>query len=276
MRDLRVPPPPIPLLAWRPLAGILFRQIVLYRRSVPRWMEIFYWPLLDLLVWGFLTLYLKRIPDFMPSAVSSLLGALLLWDLLYRAQQGISVMFLEEIWSRNLVHLFIAPVTPLHIVAGAVISSLVKVILSSSLAAMLAYWLFSFRILQMGADLFLFALALLVMGWALGIMTTSIILRFGQEAEVLAWGVIFLFQPFSAVFNPVGVLPPLAREISRGVPASYIFEGMRHVLVHGTLPVRDLVMALLLDGLYLVVALVLYTRVLARARRKGFHLKLGS
>jgi ABC-2 type transport system permease protein len=239
-------------------------------------MEIFYWPLLDLLVWGFLTLYLKKIPSFMPSAVTSLLGALLLWDLLYRAQQGISVMFLEEIWSKNLIHLLIAPITPFHVVGGAVLSSIVKVLLSSSVAAFLAYLLFSFKIFSLGLHLFFFILALLMMGWALGILTTAVILRYGQEAEVLAWGVIFLFQPFSAVFNPVSVLPQVAADISRVVPASYVFEGMRSVLVHGHLPVGDLMMAFLLDFLYAAVALSVYSRVIARARQKGFHLKLGS
>ena len=269
-------PPPVSLFAWRPLAGILYRQVVLYRRSLPRWMEIFYWPLLDLLVWGFLTLYLKKIPSFLPSAVVSLLGALLLWDMLYRAQQGISVMFLEEIWSRNLIHLLVAPVTPYHIVFGAILSSFGKVLLSSAVAATLAYFLFSFKIFSLGLDLIFFVGALLAMGWALGIMTTAVILRFGQEAEVLAWGVIFLFQPFSAVFNPVGVLPPLAAAISRVVPASYVFEGMRSLLTGGTLPVRDLLMAYLLDGVYMAGAIFLYSRVIARARRRGFHLKLGS
>ncbi|MGC8529106.1 MAG: ABC transporter permease [Leptospirillia bacterium] len=268
--------PPVSLLAWRPLAGILYRQVVLYRRSLPRWMEIFYWPLLDLLVWGFLTLYLKKIPSFLPSAVVSLLGALLLWDMLYRAQQGISVMFLEEIWSRNLIHLLVSPVTPYHIVLGAILSSFAKVLLSSTVAATLAYFLFSFKIFSLGLDLIFFVGALLAMGWSLGIMTTAVILRFGQEAEVLAWGVIFLFQPFSAVFNPVGVLPPFAAAISRVVPASYVFEGMRSLLSGGTLPVRDLVMAYLLDAVYMAGAIFLYSRVIARARRKGFHLKLGS
>ncbi len=266
----------VPLLAWRPIVGILYRQIVLYRRSLPRWMEIFYWPLLDLLVWGFLTLYLKKMPSFMPSAVTSLLGALLLWDLLYRAQQGISVMFLEEIWSRNLVHLLVAPVTPFHIIGGAILSSVAKVLLSSSVAATIAYFLFSFRIFSLGLDLLFFVLSLLMMGWALGILTTAVILRFGQEAEVLAWGVIFLFQPFSAVFNPVAVLPPIAAKITYFVPASYVFEGMRSVLIHGFLPLRDLFMAFMLDFCYVIVALIVYVRVINRSRQKGFHLKLGA
>ena len=73
-----------------------------------------------------------------------------------------------------------------------------------------------------------------------------------------------------------GLAPPLAAAISRVVPASYVFEGMRSLLTGGTLPVRDLLMAYLLDGVYMAGAIFLYSRVIARARRRGFHLKLGS
>ena len=177
-------PPPVSLFAWRPLLGILYRQVVLYRRSLPRWMEIFYWPLLDLLVWGFLTLYLKKIPSFLPSAVVSLLGALLLWDMLYRAQQGISVMFLEEIWSRNLIHLLVAPVTPYHIVFGAILSSFGKVLLSSMVAATLAYFLFSFKI---------FSSALILAPLAMRAVWT-----FFQKAEGAAFFMAFFMAFFLA------------------------------------------------------------------------------
>ena len=188
--------PPVPLFALRPLAGILLRQVYLYRRSIPRWMEIFYWPLLDLLVWGFLTLYLKQ--GVLPgsTAAQALLGGLLLWDMLYRSQQGISVVFLEEIWSRNLYNLMVAPVTPYHIIAGAMMTGILKITLSSGTAILLAYLLFSYSLFSLGLSLIPFVLCLVIMGWALGIMTTALILRFGQEAEVLAWGVIFLFQPW--------------------------------------------------------------------------------
>lgn len=264
------------LLAWRPIAGILLRQLYLYKRSLPRWMEIFYWPLLDLLVWGFLTLYLRQGANMIPGTAQALLGGLLLWDMLYRSQQGISVVFLEEIWSKNLYNLLVAPITPFHVIGGAMLTGLLKVALSSGVAIVLAYFLFSYSLFSLGVSLIPFVMALLVMGWALGIMTTALILRFGQEAEVLAWGVIFLFQPVSAVFNPVSVLPPGFHQVAFFVPASHVFEGMRAVLNGKGLPWNELGWAFIMDGVYFSGALYLFHRVLERARRTGFSLKLGS
>lgn len=268
--------PPVPLFSLRPLAGILLRQVYLYRRSIPRWMEIFYWPLLDLLVWGFLTLYLRQ--GVLPgtTAAQALLGGLLLWDMLYRSQQGISVVFLEEIWSRNLYNLMVAPVTPYHVIAGAMMTGILKITLSSGTAILLAYLLFSYSLFSLGLSLIPFVLCLVIMGWALGIMTTALILRFGQEAEVLAWGVIFLFQPVSAVFNPVSVLPDGFRQIAFFVPASHIFEGMRQVLSGRGFSWPQLGWALVFDLLYVAGSLFLFSRVLKRARKVGFSLKLGS
>ncbi|BAM06640.1 ABC2 transporter [Leptospirillum ferrooxidans C2-3] len=268
--------PSISLFTIRPMLGVMLRQFYLYRRSLPRWMEIFYWPLLDLLVWGFLTLYLRQGSIIASHAVYSLLGALLLWDMLYRSQQSISMVFLEEIWSRNLYHLLVSPLTPYHVIFGAILTGILKVSLSSGLAIFLAYHFFSFSLFSIGLSLIPFILALLCMGWALGILTTALILRFGQEAEVLAWGVIFLFQPVSAVFNPVSVLPPVFRNIAMFVPASHVFEGMRQVVNGGRFPGGQLMVAFFLDGCYLFLALIVFGWVMARAKREGFSLKLGA
>ncbi|MDA8059639.1 MAG: ABC transporter permease [Nitrospiraceae bacterium] len=268
--------PSVSIFAIRPMMGVMLRQFYLYRRSLPRWMEIFYWPLLDLLVWGFLTLYLKQGSLIASHAVYSLLGALLLWDMLYRSQQSISMVFLEEIWSKNLYHLLVSPLTPYHVIFGAILTGIMKVSLSSGLAIFLAYQFFSFSFFSIGISLVPFVMALLFMGWALGILTTALILRFGQEAEVLAWGVIFLFQPVSAVFNPVSVLPVTFRDIAMFVPASHVFEGMRQVVNGGPFPGQQLMVAFFLDGCYLLIALGIFGWVMARARREGFSLKLGA
>src|SRR3989304_542095 len=73
------------------------RHLYLYKRSLPRLMEIFYWPFLDLVLWGFVTIYLVQFKGQLPNFVAFFLGALILWDILFRSQQGISVSFLEDI-----------------------------------------------------------------------------------------------------------------------------------------------------------------------------------
>ena len=70
------------------IGGLLSRHLYLYKRSFARMLEIFYWPFLDLVVWGFITMYLKDAGVSLHGAVAFFLGALILWDVLFRAQQG--------------------------------------------------------------------------------------------------------------------------------------------------------------------------------------------
>ncbi|MEE9614166.1 MAG: ABC transporter permease, partial [Thermodesulfobacteriota bacterium] len=204
------------------------RHLYLYKRSLPRLMEIFYWPLLDLLVWGFISLYLARYggKGLLPDFVAFFVGALILWDILFRCQQGLSISFLEDMWSRNLLNVFVSPFTPVEYVCSLLVISSIKLALASTVLVTLALMLYSFNIFVLGFPLIPLVCNLIIMGWSIGIITTAVILRYGQEAEVLAWGIAFLFQPVSCVFYPVEILPPVLQTIAWFVPASHVFEGM--------------------------------------------------
>ena len=80
------------------ITALLYRHMCLYKRSFPRVLEIIYWPFVDLVIWGFITIYLAQFKEALPNFVLFFLGALILWDVLFRAQQGITISFLEEIW----------------------------------------------------------------------------------------------------------------------------------------------------------------------------------
>ena len=108
--------------------ALVARHLYLYRRSLPRMMEIFYWPFLDLVIWGFITVYLMKFQGQIPGAVTFFLGALILWDVLFRAQQGITISFLEEIWARNLMNLFASPLKPNEFLAATMVMSALKVV----------------------------------------------------------------------------------------------------------------------------------------------------
>lgn len=184
------------------IGGLLSRHMYLYKRSFARMLEIFYWPFLDLVVWGFITMYLKEAGVSLHGAVAFFLGALILWDVLFRSQQGVAVSFLEEMWSRNLMNLFASPLTVGEYLASTMIMSILKVTAVASLMMLFAWMLYSYDMLKIGLSLLPFILNLVLSGWIIGVLTTSIIMRFGQQAEVLAWGMVFLFQPISCVFYP--------------------------------------------------------------------------
>ncbi len=258
------------------IAAIIQRHLYLYGRSVPRCAEIFFWPLLDLLVWGFVTLYLRAYQQALPNFVAFFLGALILWDILFRAQQGISISFLEEIWSRNLLNLFVSPMRTGELLAALMCMSVVKLIAAGTVATLLAWWLYSFNLFLLGVSLIPFVLNLLMMGWSIGIVTIAAILRYGQSAEILAWGLALFIQPISAVFYPVSVLPTWLQPIALAIPSSHIFEGMREVIHAGAIPVSHLVVAFLLNVFYLLSAITFFYWNLRVVRERGLLIRSGT
>jgi ABC-2 type transport system permease protein len=258
------------------IVAVCLRYLYLYKRSAPRLMEIFYWPLLDLMLWGFITLYLAKYKQNLPNFAAFLLGALILWDILFRSQQGISVSFLEDVWSRNFLNLFASPLRPGEYLVSLMVMSVFKIVIAGTVMSLLAWLFYSFNFFLIGISLVPFILSLVMLGWAIGIVTMSFILRLGQEAEILAWGIGLLFQPVSAVFYPVSVLPGFLRVIARAVPSSYVFEGMRTVISSGSrFPLKPLSVSLALSAAYLAGALVLFHFTFQSVRKKGLLTRIG-
>ncbi|MEM7387221.1 MAG: ABC transporter permease, partial [Verrucomicrobiota bacterium] len=115
---------------------------------------------------------------------------------------------------------------------------------------------------------------LMVFGWSLGMISISLILRWGQAAESLAWAVPFMIQPLSAVFYPVSVLPAWVQPIAYALPPTHIFEGMREVLIDGNMPVDHLIWASLLNLVYLAIAGGFFGWILSYVRRRGLLTKV--
>lgn len=257
------------------VAAFTLRYLYLYKRSFPRLMEIFYWPLLDLLVWGFVSVYLARYKGGLPEFITFFIGALILWDILFRSQQGISISFLEDIWSRNLLNLFVSPLTAAEYVVTLLVMSGLKLFFTTTVLITLAWILYSFDIFLLGFPLVPLIANLIIMGWSVGIITTAIILRFGQEAEVLAWGIALLFQPVSAVFYPVEVLPPWFQAVAQFIPSAHVFEGMRQVIATGVFPAYHLAWASALNCGYIIASGLFFTWNFKAVKARGLLVKAG-
>ena len=59
-------------------------------------------------------------------------------------------------------------------------------------------------------------------------------LRNGLGAENLAWTIMFLFLPLTCVYYPVAVLPAWLQAVAWALPPTYVFEGMRALLMEHT------------------------------------------
>jgi ABC-2 type transport system permease protein len=254
--------------------GLLERQLFLYRRSMIRMLEVVYWPVMDLLVWGFVSVYVGRVRGGGAQAVAFFIGGMILWDLFFRAQQAISVSFLEDIWTRNLINVFVSPISTGEFIAAMLLLGVMKVIVTAALLSGLAYALYAFNLFQYGLALVPFVANLLLSAWGIGIITIAMILRWGQGAETLAWAIPFLFTPFSAVFYPVSVLPAALRPIAWALPPTHSFEGMRAVLSGGTFPWDRVGWGLAENAVLLAASAMIFSWVMYIARDRGLLLRI--
>lgn len=258
-------------MSWRRVLAIYRRYFYSSIHSPPLIFDIAVWPLLDLMIWGLLTRFIEESQTELPLPIGFLLGGVLIWDLLFRASQGISLAFLDDsAWSRNALNIFASPVRPSEYLAGATLWMLARVAVGWSVMAAGAYFLFSFGVLEIGASLLIFALAAMLFGVVMSLVVVGVILRFGNTAEILAWGIAELVSPLCAVYYPLSVLPGWAQRLAWWLPPSHVFEGMRAVLAGRPAPLGSLAIALALDLVYLGGAFVFAHRMLRQLRRRGF------
>src|ERR1700692_694947 len=118
-------------LSWRRIGAMIVRYLYLLRSSWPRLLELVYWPAVQMMMWGFLQLYIGENSGFFARAGGTFVGAVLLWDILFRGQLGFSVSFLEEMWSRNLANLMISPLRPVEFVIALIVMSLLRLTIST-------------------------------------------------------------------------------------------------------------------------------------------------
>lgn len=257
--------------------GLMYRHLALYRRSWPRLVELCYWPVLQMCIWGFTASFLamRMGSSLAATAGAALLGGVLLWEVTLRSQMGVSISFMEEMWSRNLGHVFVSPLRPWELVAALLGMSVIRMTIGVLPAILLAWAFYAFNLFALGPVLVLFFINLMIMGWAVALGVVSLILRHGSGAEALAWGILFGLAPFSAVFYPVSVLPAVVQPIAWVLPSSHVFEGMRGVLLDGVVHWEQLAAAFGLNVVWIGGASLLFARQFHAARVRGALLSMG-
>ncbi len=255
--------------------AMLLRYLYILRSSWPRTLELLYWPTLQMLIWGFMSQFLRQNSSYVAQAFGVLLAAVMLWDLLFRSQLGLSISFLEEMWARNLAQLFVTPLRPYEWVLSLLAMSVIRVLLGVIPAASLAIPLYHYSIFDMGLPLVAFYVVLTAMGWALGLAICGGILRHGMGAESLAWTVIFALAPLSCVYYPVTILPGWLQPVAWCLPSTYVFEGMREVLFTGAFRTDYFLAAIGLDLVFLAVGTTIFFIAFRDARRRGALLQTG-
>ena len=234
-----------------------------------------YWPTIQMILWGLVTMFLVQESPWVSQAGGALIAGVLLWDVLFRGQIGLSLAFLEEMWSRNLGHLFSSPMRPWELICALMLISFLRTTIGIAGAVGFAALLYHFSIFDLGFPVIAFFFCLIVMGWAIGLVIAGLLMRFGLGAENLAWLVIFAFAPISCVYYPLSVLPDWLEPLAALVPSAYVFEGMRAILVDGTFRADLLWRAIALDAAYVAIGVAAFLWMFRAARIRGLLHQIG-
>lgn len=251
------------------VAAVALRQWYLIRGSTSRIVPLFAWVVVDVVLWGFITRFLNSFPSTRYDFVPAVLGAVLLWDFLTRVMQGVTMAFFEDVWTRNFLNVFATPIRISEYLGGLVTSSIATSAVGLVVMVLVATAAFGLRFSTYGVLLAPFLGVLFLFGIALGITGVSIVLRLGPAAEWFIWPLPAIISPFACVFYPLATLPPWMRVFSRLLPPSYVFEGMRAIVLGRPVPLSALVPGALLAVLYLGLACLLFARVHRYAVRVG-------
>jgi ABC-2 type transport system permease protein len=261
--------------SWSRVSAIVLRYWYLLRASWPRLFELMYWPTIQMVLWGFLSMFLTTQSGVLAQAAGILIGAFLLWDIVFRAQLGVSLGFLEEVWSRNFSSLFVSPLRIYEWMTSLMVMSLIRTAIGMTPAILLALILYHYNLFDLGLPVVGFMLGLIMMGWWLGFFAIAVIIRHGMGAEILAWMMVFLLAPISAVYYPVSTLPEWLQPVALLVPATHIFEGMRAVMFQHHFDSHFLVSAFALNIFYLALSWLYFLWSFRRARHAGGLIQMG-
>lgn len=249
--------------------GVFFRYFYVMRKGLHQLSDLFYWPLVDILLWGLTSVWVQSQNFEMPNMPLILMTGLIFWQISWRGSVDISVSLLQEFWHRNLVNFFSTPLKLSEWIAGILLLSLCKLTITIAFGSLLVYLLYTLNVFSIGWAFLPFTASLLIFGWAMGFLASSAIIYYGHSVEMFAWMIGGLFAPFSGVFYPIAVLPGWAQYISWCLPTTYIFEGMRSILYQGVFPTTYFWISVALNTVFLGGAILLFVHMFEKSREKG-------
>jgi len=257
------------------ISAMILRYWYLLLSSWPRLLELIYWPALQVITWGFIQHYISQNATFFARAGGTLIGAVILWDILFRGQLGFSISFLEEMWARNLGNLIMSPLKPIEFLLSLMVMSLIRLAIGIIPMTVLALVLFHFNVYALGLPLIAFFCNLIFTSWSVGIFVSGLVLRHGLGAESIVWTLMFAIMPLGCVYYPVSVLPVWLQHVAWALPPTYVFEGMRALLIENTFRTDLMLSAVAINLISLSACFAAFLALLRSAKKNGSLLSGG-
>ena len=253
------------MFSYRRLFAFFLRHTYPLRRDFDLLSDMVYWPLIDTLVWGVTGQWLGGTSKLLVAFMTSLV----LWNVIWRSQSEVARNLMDEIWNSNLMNLFSTPLRVREWLAGVLLLSIMKMAISVGVVSLAVLLLYQVNVTNLGWWLVPFFIGATMTGWWIGLVSASIVLRYGQRMQTVIWTLPGILLPFSAIYFPLDQLPSFMQPVARLVPTMYIFEFMRGLLFSTGGNLDQLIFSFGLNTLYLVLAIIYFVRSFEYSRNLG-------
>jgi len=248
--------------------AIMQQEYYITKRSLEVIIDLFFFSSITIVVFGYVSKFLAGSNN--PEAAYFLIIGLALWEIVRVGQYSVTVEVLWNVWSRNLSNIYVSPITSMEYLSSLMITALLKSIIVLTLIGIIIKIIFGFDLLAIGiANLFLHFINLTIFSWSMGIFILGLIYRFGTRIQALSWGLIYIFQPLSAAFFPLSVLPEPLQVVARIVPTSYVFESARRNLTNNRIELDQFFIALILNIIYFAGSAIFFYFMFKKSRSTG-------
>jgi ABC-2 type transport system permease protein len=251
------------------------RHLYLISNSVPRIIDLIYWPTVQVFLWGFISKFFTENSAYYNNTVGVILTAAILYDFLFRASITFNMMFLEEIWSRNFTNLFIAPIKINEIITSLTLTALLRTLVGLVPAAILAIPLFGVSVFKLGIPLLFLLLGLYIFGITLGLLVSAGLLRFGPSFESVAWASLFFLAPLGCIYYPIEILPNSLQLVAKALPLVHTFEEMRNILINNSVNWFQIIKSISISIVYFIFGVIIFYMAYFGAKIRGTLINMG-
>ena len=255
--------------------GLFLRHFYLIRSSLPRILDLIYWPTIQIILWGFISKFFSIYSDYYNDTLGVILTCAILYDILFRASISFNMLFLEEIWSRNFTNLFIAPLKIKEIIISLIFTALIRTLIGLIPAILLTAPLFGVSILKLGFPLLLLFTSLYIFGITLGLFVSAGLIRFGPSFENIAWASLFFLAPLGCIYYPIEILPEWLQVVAKILPLVHIFEEMRNILINDIISYTQIFLAIAISVFYFMIGVTVFYISYAGAKIRGTLINVG-
>ncbi len=251
------------------IRALFLRHLYPLRRDFDIWTDVAYWPIIDALLWGITGQWLSQSSNSQ-LLVKSLMTSLILWNIVWRSQSEVARNLLEELWNNNLVNLFSTPLQLKEWVVSVLCLSFLKTAITLAVLIPVIFLLYKVNVFTISWWFIPFYLCATMTGWIFGFISSSIVIRQGQKMQTVVWALPGILLPLSAVYFPFSSLPDYIKPISRVIPTTYIFEGMRSLIFEGRVDASFILLSFGLNVLFLSIAISFFVRSFKKSKQLGF------